>query len=252
MAYSIGLITATEFEFRCIARALYIKKLKQKKGFRFATCSPKGTDIVVIKTGVGISNARAATKFLIKNFNTRIIINTGIAGAIKPDLKIGDIIIGKDIIYDDTNGQNYPNKRYDSNNKIIKLIEHALTDMGKTWHSGIIVSTDKPLFSIEKKNNMHMKYNADAVDMEASGIIEVCNDNEIPFISIKSISDYADESSGFNENLLKKNGNPKIIELIKLIMFHPFTTISSSIKMLKNIHMALSQLKSITREFIRN
>lgn len=54
--------------------------------------------VVVEETGIGIINATIATTIAINNYDPRMIINQGCAGACSKELHVGDIVIGNDCI----------------------------------------------------------------------------------------------------------------------------------------------------------
>ena len=50
---------------------------------------------------VGKVNAAACTQTLIHKFDVDAIINTGVAGGLQPDVKVGDIVISTNVTHHD-------------------------------------------------------------------------------------------------------------------------------------------------------
>ena len=64
-------------------------------GFRFWQGRYAGLDLVVSRTGVGMVSAAAATALGIQRFAPALVLNQGTAGAHRPDLHVGDIVVGR-------------------------------------------------------------------------------------------------------------------------------------------------------------
>ena len=64
-------------------------------GFRFWQGRYAGLDLVVSRTGVGMVSAAAATALGIQRFSPGLVLNQGTAGAHRPDLRVGDIVVGR-------------------------------------------------------------------------------------------------------------------------------------------------------------
>ena len=64
-------------------------------GFRFWRGWYAGAELVVSRTEVGTVSAAAATVLGIQRFSPRLVLNQGTAGAHRPDLHVGDIVVGR-------------------------------------------------------------------------------------------------------------------------------------------------------------
>jgi adenosylhomocysteine nucleosidase len=64
-------------------------------GFSFWEGKLAGRPVVVSRTEVGMVNAAVATTLLVREFSPSAIINQGTAGAIDPELRVGDIVLGE-------------------------------------------------------------------------------------------------------------------------------------------------------------
>jgi adenosylhomocysteine nucleosidase len=170
--------------------------------------------VVLAKCGVGKVNAALNTQYIIDKFNPSIIINTGVAGGIKKDLSVGDIVIGESFVqYDfDASALGYakgymctgvdndkPTIYYSSKeliSKFEKIVSNMELDGNKiTIHKGRIATGDTFISSSEKKQELERLFNAAAVEMEAGAIAQTSNINNIPCLIIRAISDLADGSA---------------------------------------------------------
>ena len=50
-------------------------------------------DTVIVQCGIGKVNAALATQYTIDHFKPKVIITSGVAGAVSPKIRVGDVII---------------------------------------------------------------------------------------------------------------------------------------------------------------
>ena len=75
-------------------------------------------------------------------------------------------------------------------NRLEKIeLSYSLQDYLEVLQKGSLFSSDKPLYTSREKSEVRNETDADIVDMEAFWIAEFCNQHEIPFISLKVVSD---------------------------------------------------------------
>lgn len=247
----IGIVTAMGMEFNLVKKILKIKKLKREKGYKVAVGSFGNMQVVVIKSGMGHKKARLATKYLLENFNIIAVVNAGIAGAIEPNLKIGDLVLGTEVMSEFEEGNREFTQFYKSGVCILELIKMLSGIKKEDCHIGKILSVRKGVGSKERKEQVFRKFNAWAVDMEAASVYKECSSSKIPFITIKSISDLADESIGFSEDVMADDGKLKPGKMLKTIISRPISSITGMIRMMKNMNFALSRLKAPIESFLK-
>ncbi|WP_236630873.1 5'-methylthioadenosine/S-adenosylhomocysteine nucleosidase family protein [Bifidobacterium aemilianum] len=63
----------------------------------------QGIDLTVCVGGMGVANAAATAQFLIDRYQPQALIFSGIAGSINPGLSVGDILVGAEQHYAETN-----------------------------------------------------------------------------------------------------------------------------------------------------
>lgn len=211
----IGIIVAMDEECEAIEKIMKKIQVQQIYNLRFLKGEIAGKKCVLAKSGVGKVNAARTTQVLIQNFDLDVIINLGAAGAINHLLNIGDIVIAKHVVQHDFDITAFGHsKGYITGigNKIecdrgfINAFENMLKNTDEKNYKikmGIVASGDIFVEKIEMKNKINAKFNADVVDMECAAIAQVAYLDNIPFISIRCISDIPDgkNASTFDENL---------------------------------------------------
>ena len=90
---TIGIIGAMSEEITYLKEKIEIVTTKKYHRLDFHVGKYCGNSIVLVISGIGKVNAAVCTQVLIDHFGVDYIINTGCAGAIHPELGIGDILI---------------------------------------------------------------------------------------------------------------------------------------------------------------
>ncbi len=155
--------------------------------------------LVAVECGIGKVNAAAATAYLIESEKADYIFNAGLSGAVH-GLKREDMVVLSSCVECDfdltaigyelgvkPDGQKYI---YENDEK---LISYALMSSGiKKAKSGTgdIFLTDKI-----KKELYRNTFSIECFDMETAAIAAVCYKSDIPMMSLRKISDDADDSS---------------------------------------------------------
>ena len=175
-----------------------------------------------VKCGIGKVNAASATAFLISDRGAQYILNAGLSGAVS-GLKREDMVAAESYVecdYDLTaigyglgvkpDGQEYI-LRADE-----KLLSYALGSKGiiktKTG-TGDIFLTD----SVRKKLYLDT-FGIGAFDMETAAIASVCEKCEIPMLSVRKISDDADDCSVEDYREMNDRQESCLTELLESIL----------------------------------
>ncbi|MFQ5792191.1 MAG: 5'-methylthioadenosine/S-adenosylhomocysteine nucleosidase, partial [Acidobacteriota bacterium] len=85
---------AVDSELQPLLEALGRPPAREIDGYSFWEGRLEGRRVVVSRTEVGMVHAAVATTLLIREYAPELIINQGTAGAVNPDLQVGDIVIG--------------------------------------------------------------------------------------------------------------------------------------------------------------
>ena len=211
----IGIVVAMDEERQEILDLMKDTEVKQIYNLRFITGKIQKKDCVLIKSGIGKVNAARTTQILIDNFDLECVINAGAAGAINYLLNIGDVVIAKHVVQHDFDitafghSKGYITGVGDKiicDRGLVAAFENMLKSREERIYNikmGIVASGDIFCTQIEMKNKINAKFNADVVDMECASVGQVCYLDDIPFISIRCISDIPNGSNEttFDENL---------------------------------------------------
>ncbi|MFI3252456.1 MAG: 5'-methylthioadenosine/adenosylhomocysteine nucleosidase [bacterium] len=164
----------------------------------FLTGDLSGKKVVLTKCGIGKVNSAVITTILIQNFKPSVIINTGIAGGVKP-LQTGDIFIANNFVYGDFNLEVFGYAKgqvpgmeqfFESSSKHSSLFKEYLNSTNVSFKDGLVVTQDSFITSLSQLNGLSDKLIAS--DMEGASMAHTCKLFDIPFLSIRIISDVID------------------------------------------------------------
>ena len=97
----IGIIGAMKEEVEEIVAAMTIEKEETKAKMLFRSGKLEGKDVVIVISGIGKVNAAACTQILADDFHVDCVVNTGIAGSLKNEINIADVVVSEDVMHHD-------------------------------------------------------------------------------------------------------------------------------------------------------
>lgn len=221
----IGLVFAMQEEYDKILPYLHDYAENHICGVSITTGTLCGKEICAMISGIGKTNAAIATTLLITQFSAKLIINLGIAGAILPVLKTGDVVISKSAVYHDVDAtafgyQHGQIPRMPTHYEAEKLEIHTMTHENFAVVSGVVCTGDTFLTSHHKILPIQKLFNDIAVvEMEAAAVAQTCHRFSLPFLMIKGISDHVDskatENSENNLNIAMSNAINLLLRSLK-------------------------------------
>lgn len=210
---AFGIIAAMEAECEAFKRQMNNKTTTKIGGLDFITGDLLGQHIVLVQSDVGKVNAAFATTLMIKEFSPAYVINTGSAGGFAPDLNVGDVIISAYVGYHDVDvtafgyemGQVPRQNPLFEASKPLQNIALKAEVKGHKIRLGSILSGDSFVHDKNQLQKIQAFFpNADAIEMEAAAIAQICTLMDVPYIIIRSISDLVnkdDNNMDFKEFL---------------------------------------------------
>ena len=161
----------------------------------------------IAESGIGKVNSAMMTQHLIDKYNVDVIISSGCAGSLTNKLKVLDVIIPKYVTYHDFLPERVMRYSVPDDGNI--TVDESLRNLFKETVNAMkgvryvetpICSGDCYVTDDDTANAIIERTGATVVDMESASIAHVARKNNIPFIRIRTISDFADG----NDNLEKQ------------------------------------------------
>lgn len=195
-----GFIFADEMEFQPFA------ELALNSGGVYLTHSPMNViryeadnaEIIGVECGIGKVNAAFGTMVLILDHHVDAVLNAGLSGAIQRFHK-GDVVAGTSYVECDFDlsafgypvGQKSDGTRFHTPDKDLlaaaEQVDGVLT--------GRLGTGDFFLADPVKKDEYKEVFDIEAFDMETAAIAAVCNRLNVPFLSVRKISDDAGDAA---------------------------------------------------------
>ena len=203
----LGIIGAMDEEVAKLKEMIENLQIIYKSGMDFFSGKIEGTDVVVVKCGVGKVNAAMCTQTMIDVFDVTGIINTGIAGSLDADINIGDIVLASDTLEHDMDvaALGYePGIIPDTSVSVFKTDDYLMdiamqavkaSAIDVTVFTGRVVSGDQFISSKEKKEWLVSTFGGRCAEMEGAAIGHVAVLNSVPYLVVRAISDKADDSA---------------------------------------------------------
>lgn len=157
-----------------------------------------GKTVVVCCAGMGKANAASTAQVLITKYGAQRIIFSGIAGNMTSKIGIGDVCIGREVVYHDAEldmlAQSAPFlKAYPGDPTLVQAALDACTACGVTAIAGKIATGDRFVGDSATKQAIAAACDPDCVEMEGAAVSQVAGRNGVPCVILRAMSDNADE-----------------------------------------------------------
>lgn len=229
----IGIIGAMELEVAELKALMTVETVEKKAGMDFYAGSLNGTQVVIVRSGVGKVNAALCVQILADDFRVSHIINTGVAGSLNPRLDIGDILISRDAIHHDVDATIWgyqpgevPQlgiREFPADEALTGLAKVACEKVNPDIHAiiGRVLSGDQFISDKAVKQRLVDTYHGDCAEMEGASIAHAAYRNNIPFVIIRAISDKADDTAQVEypvfEEAAAKHSAKLVTELLRTV-----------------------------------
>ncbi len=206
---TIALIGAMNEEIELLLAHMSGVKETVKAGIMFREGQFYGRNVVVCRSGVGKVNAAVCTQLLIDRFGVDAVIFTGVAGALDPELNIGDLVISLECMQHDMDvtALGFPRGVIPFEEKSVFAADGELLKLaaasGERLFSGRVkqgrvLSGDQFVANREAVSQLYRDLGGTCTEMEGAAVAQVCSMNDIPYVVIRSMSDKADGSAHVN------------------------------------------------------
>lgn len=224
----IGIISALSIEAELLITSSETPdEVREISGIQFHKITLGGKSAVVAVCGVGKVNAARTAQAVIMAFSPEIIINTGVAGSLSENLRIGDLVISENVVQHDMDTSalgdepgflsNPPLIFVPSDNSTAeKLMENA-GKAGITATIGTIASGDQFVCAADKKDYIKKQFGALCCEMEGGAVGQVCYLSGVPFAIVRAISDGSNDDSAMDYPTFAKMAADKSASLIKTL-----------------------------------
>lgn len=223
----IAILGAMVEEIEPLLETFSEHKMTEYGANKYYEASYKGMDLVIAYSKIGKVHAALTASTMVEKFGCEKLLFSGVAGAINPELKIGDLIIASKLCQHDLDitafGHPYgyvpEGKQFvESDAALNEAAKKAAAVLNLTLLEGVIATGDQFVASSERKNWIQETFKADALEMEGASVAVVCDNLNVPFMILRAISDSADMDAGFDfESFLKSSAKQSATFLVKIL-----------------------------------
>jgi nucleoside phosphorylase len=176
---------------------------------------------VAVAGGIGSAPAALAAMTLVAREQPSCLFSVGLAGALRLDLHVGDVLWPKTVINVATG----------------KRLTNRYAEAKGTLVSGRSIASE------ERKRALREEFYADAIDMEAAGVGSIADSCGLPFYVVKAISDEMDFPMPPMNDFVDTEGKFHTAGFVAKMLFRPAWW-GPTITLARNGHRASAELCS--------
>lgn len=164
-----------------------------------------GTEAIVVTTGIGMTNAASALTMVLMEVRPRGVIFAGTTGGLGANVNLGDIVVGTQALYHDADASDFGYEPgqipqmpalYKAKPRLVARAERALRARGMPFHAGQVSASNSFVSGSQVEPVRRAFPNVLAVDMETAAGAQVCWSFDVPWLSLRAVSDLCDPNAG--------------------------------------------------------
>ena len=223
----IGIIGAMQEEVAQLKAEMSDVIITSKASMDFYEGKLGDKDVVIVQSGIGKVNAGICTQILVDLFAVDLVINTGIAGSLRAEINIGDIVVSTDTVQHDVDATEFGyvlgeiprigTIAFKADEKLIEQAVASCREVNKDINvfSGRVVSGDQFIADSATKQKIISNFDGYCTEMEGAAIAQAAYLNQLPFVIIRAISDKADDSAQMDYPTFEKQAIANSVKLVK-------------------------------------
>lgn len=222
----IGIIGAMDEEVSILKESMEVEKVVNKASMDFFQGKLSNKEVVIVRSGIGKVNAAVCTQILVSEFGASSVINTGVAGSLRNEINIGDIVLSVDALQHDMDATGFGYEPgiiprmdvsvFQADERLVNLAkevnEAVNTDIAT--FVGRVVSGDQFISDKEKKQYLISQFDGFCTEMEGAAIAQTAYLNNIPYLVIRAISDKADNSAEMDYSEFERKAIEHTVKLV--------------------------------------
>jgi adenosylhomocysteine nucleosidase len=215
----IAILNAIKEESSYLKKGMKIRKISSYPDCQMFEGKIGEKEILLVLTGMGKEGAIKSTELALKKYPIKVMISTGFGGALNNKSAAGDVIIYSRLISDEV--------RHKQSDKVLVCDSDLNALASKLGHgvnyrtlSGNGVTISEVCITPEAKSKLGLDFNADVVDMESYWVGQTAREKNIPFVTIRSIFDAANDDLSLL-NQITVEGKIKPLKVLSHLMCHP-------------------------------
>lgn len=201
----IGIIGAMTEEVEGLISRLDKHECECSAGIEFHTGELFSKPVVIARCGIGKVYASMCATAMIIKYSPRLIVNTGVGGALNSSLACADILIASELCQHDMDSSAVGDPLglisginkifFEADKRAISILSESAKELSIPCKVGIIASGDKFVADDETRSFIIRNFKADVCEMEGAALAQVAYVSGTPFAVVRAISDGANGDS---------------------------------------------------------
>ena len=202
-------------------------RLTEFAGNKYYEAAYAGHELVIAYSKIGKVFSALTASTMLQKFGAELLLFSGVAGAINPGLKIGNLIAATKLCQHDLDitafghphGYVPEGKQFvEADAGLIAKAKEVAEDMELDLMEGIVATGDQFVANPERNRWIGETFGADALEMEGASVACVCDAMKIPFFVLRAISDAADMDASFSfDEFLESSAKESATFIIKMV-----------------------------------
>lgn len=211
----IGIIAAMDSELRSLAEKTENCTVQTIASMPYYTGTLCGVPVVLCNCGVGKVNAALHTQILLDRFSPDVLIQTGVAGSLSPEVGYFDFVVGRELVYHDMQPwileQFEPlSAVYTADESLVEIAARA----AEGCHVGRIATGDQFISDAADRKDIAGRTHALCTEMEGCAVAQTAVLNEVPFVILRAISDMADGTAEESFPVFAQKAADRAVEIL--------------------------------------
>lgn len=186
-----------------------VDRIETLGGRAFHVGSLFGVDVVFVQSRIGKVAAAATATHLVDRFGVSTVLFTGVAGALDPSLRPGDLVVADRLCQHDLDASPiFPAmeipllgiSEIPCDPGLVTLAEAAArahaAETNATVRTGLIISGDRFVSTHAERDTLLARCpEALCVEMEGAAVAQICHEHSVRLVVVRTISDSADDNA---------------------------------------------------------
>lgn len=226
----IGIIGAMDEEVNILKERMVVSDILKRASMDFYKGSLCGKEVIIVRSGIGKVNAAICAQILVDEFHVEAVINTGVAGSLKNEINIGDIVLSSDALQHDMDATGFGYEQgviprmdqsvFIADEKLVNTAKEVCENVNADINVfiGRVVSGDQFISDSNKKDWLINQFDGYCTEMEGAAIAQVAYLNQIPYLVIRAISDKADHSAEMDYSEFEIKAIEHTVKLVSALL----------------------------------
>ena len=212
----IAVFVAMESELAGLARRLSARERETIGGHRVVRGRCGGAEVLVCRTGIG-ERVEGAMRAVLERSEASVVVSTGLAGALDPDLRAGDLVLCERVVF----GPDPQAPSVLSDARLLEAAVSAAARGGLLVRRGRSLTVDRIAGDSAAKAELRLTTGADVVEMESHRAGRIAAERGLPFLAARVVLDESADPLPELPGVVAPDGSTRMWAVLPYLVTHP-------------------------------